>query len=740
MLGLTSPELAAAADGLIAGTRSRGAYEGAFDAAAESLSATIRTTAGDPLFREAVTWQNRSLVTNCLDKAVKGEPRNVRGRNHELAITGHLQRYALKNDTIGFFGPVGWASLTDSADALTVEPGERLLARRTVYFETWAVDALARAFAADPAVLPWLVPARDNSSVLRQGLLHRPDRLPLPVTGAEAAVLALCDGKRTARELAAEPSVRGTPGLESERAVLGVLTDLRDRELIWLDLEGPVEAWPEDTLRKKLERIDDPVVQERLTGMLERVIEARDAVGAAGGDAEQLGAAIDRLNAVFREFTGEEAVRHHGRTYAGRTLVYEDTVRDVRAELGQPFLDELAGPMGLVLDSARWLLGRIGEEYQALFRRLYTSWSAKNGSEEMPLSRLLGAATPYLYFQIGALPAPVRAAVAAFQDRWADVLGEAADDEPRNFSAGELAERMRALFPATPPAWATAVHHAPDLMIAAESPEAVARGEYLTVLGELHTSFNSLESRLFVEQHACPDWVRSADAADHGDRRIYLIPPKDWSSVTSRLAPPSATLSPHYTYWSLRRPSVDASGPVASLVSLYVHLEDGELVVRERGGSFRAGLLEMLSEPLSNVSVNAFKPLRPAARRPRVTIDRLVLSRASWTVRAADIDWVRTKNERDRFLRARAWRASRGLPERVFFTSPTEPKPIFLDFSSIPLVNAFCKVARQAADQATDATLGLSEMLPDLDQAWLRDAAGERYTSEIRVIVKDPLR
>ncbi len=50
---------------------------------------------------------------------------------------------APKNDTIGFFGPVGWARLGEGQEVAAARCGPELLAARQVYFEGWAIDAIA---------------------------------------------------------------------------------------------------------------------------------------------------------------------------------------------------------------------------------------------------------------------------------------------------------------------------------------------------------------------------------------------------------------------------------------------------------------------------------------------------------------------------------------------------------------------------------------------------------------------
>ncbi|OKI01924.1 hypothetical protein A6A06_12400 [Streptomyces sp. CB02923] len=755
----TDPRLAVAADALHDGTVSAQEFQAAFDAAVERLRTAVRHIAADARFREAVTWQNRALVATCLDKAATGERRNNRGRNHEKAIVGHLQRYALKNDTIGFFGPTGWAAWTDGQDMpLRLEPGPRLLARRTVYFESWTIDAVARALAADPAIQPWLVPRRDPAVVLDGDLVRRPHGPPLPVTVAEAMLLKACDAGRPVRELTGELSGPGRP-FPCAADLAEALARFEEHGLAAVDLEGPIEAWPERTLRHRLAAVGDPEPRERALAVLDRLLDARREVGEAGGDPDALASAMDRLNNVFEDITGEGAVRLHGQTYASRTLVYEDTVRDVRVELGARLRTDLAGALGLVLDAARWLIGRIAREYEALFRDIHRQWSAgRTGRGAMPLAELLEIAAPHLVFSLRTAPVPVRAAVEEFQERWARVLNAPEAQERheeaqppdgtapaarRVFSSDRIAALVRREFPATPPPWSAAVHHAPDLMIAAASAEAVGAGDYQVVLGELHVSFNTLENRAAVEQHPDPDTLREADAADHAGRRVYMVPPRDnwWLSIGPRLTPPSALMARDTVYWTTRHPCVEPPGPVLALADLSVHAdEEGRLVVRDGAGTFRSPLLEVLSEPLSGVSVNSFAPFPPDRHRPRVTVDRLVMARESWTFPVADLPWTALRDEPERYLGARAWRGAQSLPERLFYTSPAEDKPMCVDFTSLALVNLFATAVRRAAEQDAEAVIKLTETLPDDDQTWLTDAAGERYTAELRVIAVDPLR
>ncbi|HET6209042.1 MAG TPA: lantibiotic dehydratase [Jatrophihabitans sp.] len=735
VLALTDPELAAAADAAAADPDRWADYRAEYETASDRLSAAVQKVAGSPRFREAVAWQNPKLIKLCLDKLAAGEPRNVRGRNHELALASYLQRYSMKNDTIGFVGPVGWARWTDDGPPLAMDVDERFLTRRTVYFETWAIDSAARALSIDPALRPWVVPRLFAAHRLAGATLRVPGRSPVSLTSRETELLSLVDGVRTVRQLADEMAWSEFPELGNRAALLTALDELVERGLLRLDFVGTIEAFPELTLQAKLDRIGDPEVREYALGILGRLVTARDQVSAAAGDDVALEAALAELGECFFSITGQDGERRSGQTYAGRTLVYEDTVRGVRISLGPQFREQLAKPLALFLDSARWLVAQIGEEYDELFRDCYRRRVDQTGNPVVPLAGILSLATPQLFYNTRQLSQPVRRAVAKFQQRWAEILQAPADAHEVRLRSEDLADRVAELFPRRPLPWATAIHHSPDFMLAAEDAAAVERNEHLFVLGELHLSFNTMESRLFVQQHDDPASMLAAAEADLGDRRIYSIPSREVPGVSSRVSPPSALMSPNYTYWTIHLEAAAPPGPIIPAADLTVRLEDDRLIVRSGSGELTAPLSRVFGELLSAATVNAFKPIARDGRSPRITIDQLVLARESWSFPAEQVAWAAIKSEADRFAAARRWRADNGLPERAFYKVPVEDKPTFVDFRSLVYVNILAKSIRRSAEE--HGSVSLTEMLPDQHELWLRDAAGARYTSEFRILTVD---
>jgi hypothetical protein len=268
-------------------------------------------------------------------------------------------------------------------------------------------------------------------------------------------------------------------------------------------------------------------------------------------------------------------------------------------------------------------------------------------------------------------------------------------------------------------------------MIAASGPQAVGQDRFAVVLGEIHLAMNTVESRLFVEQHDHPDHLLALAERDAAGRRVYAVQRRSSPFVTSRVSPPTALLSPEYLYWTMGDESVDCPVPPARSAELDVRLDRGRLVVDV--GPDRIELLEMIGEILTSTVSNAFQPFADAPHRPRITLDRFVLARESWTVAPRDAGWAFRTDERDRFAAARAWMSERAMPERVFVKAPVEIKPSVVDFSSLVLVNTLAKAIRRT-DEQDAGTLTFTEMVPNPGDLWLTDAQGARYTSELRMV------
>jgi len=724
-------------------------YQAELAAAEERLDGTLRAVAGDPRFREAVLWQNRHAAETGLAPLLRrprppGHPAargSARDRGHAQMLASYLQRYATKNDTIGFFGPVGWARLGDGAEAVAARPGEDLVASRQVFFEGWAIDALADRLAADPELRPWLAPRR--SPLLRRdgGGYLGPGGERLELGPLSSALMAACDGTRPARRLVAE---LGRVSAEDAATLWTMLAELDAQGLLRWGFQIPLGLHPERALREQLLAIEDEPVRARALALLDELVAGRDAVAQAAGDADRLERALSALDGAFERATGRAATRGAGMaTAVGRTLVFEDCRRGLELELGAPFLAALAPALSLVLASARWFTYFVAADHREAFAQVHEEMSARAGTEAVDLLAFSRWALPRVV-----QPETFRELERELQARWQAVLAVPAGERRVARTSREIRGRALREFAAPGPGWQKARCHSPDLLLAAESLEAIRRGDYEVVLGEVHLAMNTLDRQLFVAQHPAPERLRAAIEADLPEPSVIPVLPRMWRyaeavasvgfpvpAISGRLDVALRSPKDYYLDFTLDPPFTRAHLlPIGELV---VEPGGDGLVVGLRGGGVRFDVLDFFQLVLMAATLDTFRILPAAAHTPRVTIDRLVVARESWSLPAGALEWTREPAPAARFAAARRWAAERGLPRFVFVKTPIERKPFYLDLESPVLVEIFAKAVRQAAKAAPDASVVLSEMLPEHGRLWLPDAQGNRYTCELRMVAVD---
>ncbi|MEH1016835.1 thioesterase domain-containing protein [Micromonospora sp. CPCC 206060] len=731
---LAAPAAAAAADQLIATGAGADLFDKEFAEALQAGGARLTALAADRLVREAVTWQNTNALP-ALDGLVAAgpdAPRNVRRRDREKSLLKYWQRYCGKNETVGFFGPSCWVRLDpDEPRAAVVVPGPRLTRRRWVVFESWALAAYADTIGAELAVRRWWPPMLCAHLSLVDRTVLRPNRPPVPLSPAEAALIARCDGRRSAVEVVADPAI----GLRRPEDGYAMLERLVERELVSWDAGLPVSPDAERVLAGRIDAIGDDAARAAARAGFDRLCAARDAVADAAGDPDRLRVALAALDGEFTDLTGQPPRRRVGQMYAGRTLVYEDTSRDLDAVIGSALLDSIAAPMGLLLQAARWMVTALRDAYGAVFRQLYDELAAEAGDAPVSFADLWYLTQGMFW---GSGERPVDEVAAEFARRWAGLFGLA--DVPAGTTeirvcVADLADRVAQVFPAGRPDWTGGRLHSPDLQICATDADALARGEFSVVLGELHAAWPSFDCEVFTPSHPDPERLRTALAEDLGERRIRLLFPNDWPRRTSRVA--ESLVGPTDRQLAfLPAPGADPDR-VLPTVDLTVSEVDGELVATARDGA-RWTLTEMFAGLLSAHAVDGFKLVAAAPYTPRITLDDLVVARQTWRTTVGASGLADVTAERDRFLAVRRWRRDLGLPERVYFKIGTETKPCFADLSSPFYASLLCAMVRAARKEAgDDVSLVLSEMLPTPDAAWVPDAEGRHYFSELRLHIFD---
>ena len=469
-----------------------------------------------------------------------------------------------------------------------------------------------------------------------------------------------------------------------------------------LDAVLPISPFPERDLRRRLADRPDSPERVRALAALDRLEAAREAVALAGRD-DLLGA-LSELDRLFEELTGRAASRREGDSDGGRTVVYLDCMRDLELTLGSAVLAELRATFPVLLAASRWWCG---VAHAAGRERLERIAAARGPGPLGPmLEELMSAAWN--------LSEDLAGEAEELQKRWAALV--AANDD------ATIAERAADAFADHGGAWPLSSYYSADLQIAAAGVEAFERGDFRIVIGDFHGGNNPLLQGIFARRHPEPgafsDWV----SAEVG-REVVNMPPRGGDvPMTARMYP--FVRGDGYIYVAPGPPDAAPEG-VRAVVVGDLSVEDGH--VGDRAGSFRLPLPDFLWFPVFISAMRTFDPFGPRGSE-RVTIGRTVVRRARWSSPAAELP-----GEPDELA---SWARDQGLPRRVFARSPLERKPIYVDFDSPTLLRVLARFLRPAAENAPDAPVGFTEMLPEPDECWLSDDAG-RYTSELRVVAVD---
>jgi Lantibiotic dehydratase, N terminus len=734
VLRLANEGLARKADSLVNADRGSEvwrAFREEFCAATVDLAIELQSIASQDDFLRAVTWQNHRLLDQAIRPFLRWDPakdkRNFRHRQREELIASYWQRYCVKNDTIGFFGPSGWGKLGDCART-RFAPGERMLRSSEVFFEAWAIDRLAEVTEEIPGMREWLMPRRLSFIKLDGNALVEPVGRRVMLPPENVAVLRSCDGTTRTHDIA----IRANLDLP---VVLEILQVLQSRHWISWKLELPVSPWPERDLRRFLDGVGDEKARHQALEWLDSLEAARDQLRDSVC-ARTLADALTSTDELFERITGAASTRNQGRTSAGRTLVYHDSSRDIDIVVG----DDLVGatrPLRLLSRAARWYCSRLGEDARDILRDVYRRAVANHG-RPVDLSTIWFASLRALYVS---MEASMRQIDQEFTKKWAAIMPLPADTREVCYHYDDLLPLVDDAFTASGAGWAEARYFCPDVMVSATDLNALHNGDLTLVLGEVHMAINTMGSNMFVTQHPDKADLLSSVDEDFPGPRLLLVLPKE--------SPPGLTVRTHSALIRDRdilvevthhTVAADRPGLVLSREVEVVETE-GRVMARLPGGEVFE-LVEVFAEMLTSMVVNRFQLFADRPHTPRVKIDHLVVSRESWRFNPADLDFAAEKDEATRFVRTREWAAEQGIPRYVFVKADAAEKPVYVDFTSPIYVNVLAKMVRRtnADERRSDKTITVVEMLPAHDDLWLTDYGGNRYTSELRLTWVDDRR
>lgn len=741
---LSAPELAARADEVTfaPGSAEWSQFEREFDRGARQVARQLQAIAASPAFQRALTWQNHHVLQTGIAPLLRWDPesgtRNSKHRQHEEVVAAYWQRYCIKNDSIAFFGPVGWGRLEPGSRHTTMRHGPALVRSADVFFEVWAIDCLAETIAGDPAMGPWLKPWRlphvrvDGDRVLAPG----PRARELPP--ADAEILRACDGVNRCADLplkaAQALALRGIDQAVTAADVERALSQFEKARWIRRGLDLPIGPRPERDLRSFLAGVDDERAASAALAKLDALEAAMSKVRDAGDDQGALESALDGLDRTFTAITGAGATRRAGHAYAGRTLAYMDCRRDIDFEIGADFF-QAAAPLDLIAEAGRWLSYQMCADLRprldAIYERLATA-----RQEPVRLS-------DYWFEALSTVHRGARQALDAIEadylGRWAAILAVPYDAQRVTYAADRLAPKLREAFEVPAPGWNAARYCSPDVLLAAADLEHVRTGQFQLVLGEIHLAINTQRHYCFVTQHPDPSRLFASVDRDTPQPRLLPVLPKGSPPRLSIRTHPALIRETDYFVASSHQ-TVAASRPrLFQAADVLLAKRDGALVVVLPDGE-RFDILDVFSEMLVDAVLNRFRIVPKRSHIPRISFDRLVVVRETWRFDIGALSFAALPDEARRFVQARAWRRGAGVPERVFVSFEDGEKPLFVDFSSPVSISVFARAIRQRTAPGEEGkAVSVSEMLPTLDQLWLSDVAGNRYAAEFRLAAFDLL-
>lgn len=740
---LPAPVWQAYLDAQAAVQTARLVYEQTLAVGSVQVMRAIQGLMADPRYQEAITWQNRHAAAIGLNRFLNtpaDAPHNSKDRQREEFLATYIQRYTVKNDSIGFFGPIGWAQWQPDGSRTQITPGDDLLATRRVYFEEWAITALAERLSQNPALRPWFVPRLMPFLRVEGTQLHLQAGDPITLTVTEAAAYRACDGRRTTRQIAQALLADPHSGLPTEAALYDILQAGHEaRRLVWAFTVPTEDAFPELHLRRQLEQIEDAAQREEALRPLCELEAARQAIAAAAGQPAAVATTLAALDDTFTRLTAQAATRHSGATYAARTLVYEDCGRDIAIAFGDELRAALAPPLNLLLSSARWYTYETARRYRQALRKLFLQIRSQLPGQSA--STTLDFATYWLWAQalfFGDGPLPPDMLDTLFQRKWESILALPESQRRVHYTSQQLEAGVAAQFRAPHSGWQLGRYHNPDVMLAAASLADIQHGNFQFVLGEFHLGFNSLTSSTLLNQHPHPDELRRQVQLDLSRPQIIPLTSRQQSGQTSRTQFLATSAD------DLRLVFAADSWPLAEAnslpISALVVVDDGrELHVQTRDGGQRFDIIDLFAHFIGAVILDRFKLVGTRPHTPRLTIDKLVVRRESWRFSAAEIGIGEMGDDAAaNFLALQRWRLARQLPRFVFVKTPLEKKPLYLDFDSPVYGRIFTRLVRQARGSTLpDPHLTLTEMLPTHEQLWLPDKDGHCYTSELRLVAFD---
>lgn len=661
----------------------------------------LRTLFQNSRLQEALLWQNPDVAGNILSKCLAQEPSSLNSKTRRRCrkLYAYLQRYCAKNETIGYFGPVAWGRLRADLEC-PLDLSAAWLEQRTVYLEPWVVALFFRHVLSSPDVAKYF-PLRMAPRLSLDGLhLYGDSRSrrrdgARTLSEAEASLLGVLRNRDFSEPELVE--------LGFSREVIGACLKRR-----WLSRVPPLPsvAQPLDWAQNYLATLP-PEIKTSLWAPLEKMREAITALGAARGQPLELAVATSEFRSLVAQYAEGKSTRFQGQAYGSREGYYEDCRRR-SLDLPLRFLERVAEPLSLLLESARWMSFQTGVHFartvQARCGRQFANrGDGFNASYLWDLARDIFNSESCLAF---------KARNEELGRRWQSIFASRA-----RLSSREVASAVGVEFQVPSYGFPGAGFHSIDLFLG-------PRGE--AVLGEIHPALFPFSDLLTTHQHPRPESLKIwYEKRGHGPEILPAqhlpftrLAQDGWSTERAT----HLILEPAWGSW---RP------PQKRL-----RLGDCKVYQGDHGPQIRCPegriftVLEFFDRDLRALQALHFSPFAWVEGRPRRQIDDLVVARSTWKLGMEELGQFHSLDSESRHTALNNFFDGLDMPERMFVSFPKEVKPVLLQRRSFLSMDLFWSLFR--ASQSCRC----QEMLPDLEQAWVENPDG-LGTSEFRFAVFD---
>lgn len=703
-------------------------------AAASTLQSTLERAVdlARPLLVEAArTYLPRQLIFSAgsargllnglmtRDAASDAEPkhRNTRTRERERHLLLYLQRVSAKNDSFSEFGPTSWGSVDATVAGFSFAPVPGITARET-FLERWTAHAMATAINHDPEVFDELAPRLNpNGRRVNGSFVFTDSGEAVTLNGVELATLDRCDGYTRVHSLAAPEIVRGLAARKVVRCEIEVpalephaFSVLRDDVL----------AWRAGEVRDKWLAILQPIAA--LSDQFAATVETKDRQ-----------AILDEARARFQALGIERELgdRH---LYSAANPIGEECFRRSDFRINKALINEVAVEAAPWIDLWRDCYAFVASRVAAGLRGVLESMPSRGGAVLLPafLRACENARLPLTG------PGLVVLAHLAFEEvkaAFREMMEPHGNKAEYELTVADcLIVRSKFEYPR----FDGYTFPSADLQIAAQSPEAVARGHYQWVLAELHPPVALLHHGAYW---SCPDHAelsRSLASTTCGRPNFHFgFFAADFTAHTAVRY--MDALPELMTFVSAQRSNSRWRTVRPAEVEVFVDESNKDVCLRARGsheylGSFaRAWLIPLGFHPFQ---------FGMAPHMPRLRCGKVIVQRQCWTVTLEELPPGNyTGISRDLVLAIEQLRSDKDWPRHIYIR-PTEQalrrsgaegrdkdtKPVFIDLESYLFLEIFHRWLHKAGE------LEVTEMLPDPDHLCWQEADGRR-TFELRTLI-----